>query len=154
MLHHLQAMKMTFLKLFFICMFKDPKLAEKWTNLAKNPKKNLTPRSSWSLFFPSVPHPPCPPPPTCFLSEHYGLLANPVPPVRTAPRLAVLQHVQQVLLEGVGARGELVPLLPDDIHAASLLLLLPSSLSRPWVGAGGLWNMAGVLQGHTGVTGP
>ena len=53
-LHHLQAIKMTFLKLFFICMFKDPKLAEKWTNLAENPKKPLTPRSSWSLFIPSL----------------------------------------------------------------------------------------------------
>ena len=28
-LHHLQAMKITFLKLFLICMFKDPSLAEK-----------------------------------------------------------------------------------------------------------------------------
>ena len=28
-------MKVTFLKLFLICMLKDPKLAEKWTNLAK-----------------------------------------------------------------------------------------------------------------------
>ena len=34
-LHNLQAMKMTFLKFFLICTFKDPKLAEKWTNLAK-----------------------------------------------------------------------------------------------------------------------
>ena len=33
-LHHLQAMKMTFLKLFFICMFNDPKLAKKWTTKA------------------------------------------------------------------------------------------------------------------------
>ena len=39
------------LELFLICTFKDPKLAGKWTNLAENPKKNLTPQSSWSLFF-------------------------------------------------------------------------------------------------------
>ena len=40
-LHHLQAMKMTVLELFLICTFKDPKLAEKWTNLAENPIKKL-----------------------------------------------------------------------------------------------------------------
>ena len=34
-------MKMTFLDLFLICTFKDPKLAEKWTNLAENPKKKV-----------------------------------------------------------------------------------------------------------------
>ena len=39
-LHHLQAMKMTFLELFLICTFEEPKLAEKLTNLAENPKKN------------------------------------------------------------------------------------------------------------------
>ena len=38
-LHHLQAMKMTYLELFLICTFKDPKLAEKRTKLAENPKK-------------------------------------------------------------------------------------------------------------------
>ena len=32
-------------------MFKDPNLAENFTNLPEN----LTPRSSWSLFFPSLP---------------------------------------------------------------------------------------------------
>ena len=47
-------MKMTFLVLFIICTFKDPKLAEKWTNLAGNPKQSWTPRSSWSSFFPSL----------------------------------------------------------------------------------------------------
>ena len=35
-------MKMTFLKLFLICTFKDPNLAEKFTNLAENLKKSLT----------------------------------------------------------------------------------------------------------------
>ena len=35
----MQAMKMTFLKLFLICMLKDPKMAEKWTNLTENPKE-------------------------------------------------------------------------------------------------------------------
>ena len=39
--HHLQAMKMTFLEVFLNCMFKDPKLAEKWTNLAENLNKQL-----------------------------------------------------------------------------------------------------------------
>ena len=34
-------MKMTFLKLFLICTFKDPKLVEKWTNFTENPKKKL-----------------------------------------------------------------------------------------------------------------
>ena len=32
-------MKMTFVKLFLICTFKDPKMAEKFTNLAENQKK-------------------------------------------------------------------------------------------------------------------
>ena len=36
MLHHLQAMKMILLKLFLICTFKDPNLAENLTNLAEN----------------------------------------------------------------------------------------------------------------------
>ena len=31
---------MTFLELFLICTLNDPKLAEKWTNLAENPKKS------------------------------------------------------------------------------------------------------------------
>ena len=35
-LHHLQAMKMIFLKLFVIGTFKDANLAEKLTNLAEN----------------------------------------------------------------------------------------------------------------------
>ena len=34
-------MKMTFLKLFLICTFIDPNLAEKITNLAENLKKKL-----------------------------------------------------------------------------------------------------------------
>ena len=32
---------MTFLELFLVCTFKDPKLAEKSTNLAENQKKKL-----------------------------------------------------------------------------------------------------------------
>ena len=40
-LHHLQAIKMTFLKLIFIGPFKDSRLAGKWTNLAENPKNML-----------------------------------------------------------------------------------------------------------------
>ena len=51
---HLQAIKMICLKLFLICKLKDPNLAKKLTNLAENLLKNLTPRSSWSLFFPSL----------------------------------------------------------------------------------------------------
>ena len=35
--------KMTFLELFLICIFKDIKLAEKWTNSAEIPKKSWTP---------------------------------------------------------------------------------------------------------------
>ena len=35
-LHHLQTMKMIFLKVFLTCTFKDPNLAEKFTNLAEN----------------------------------------------------------------------------------------------------------------------
>ena len=42
------------LKWFLICMFKDPNLAENLTNLAENLLKNWTPRSSRSLFFPSL----------------------------------------------------------------------------------------------------
>ena len=38
-LHHLQALKMTFLNLFLVCTFKDPQLAEKLTKFAVNPKK-------------------------------------------------------------------------------------------------------------------
>ena len=38
-LHHLQAMKMTFLELFLIFTFKNSKLAEKWTNLEKEKKQ-------------------------------------------------------------------------------------------------------------------
>ena len=53
-LHHLQAMKMTFLKLFLIFTFKGAKLAEKWTNLAENQNKSWTPWSLWSLFFASL----------------------------------------------------------------------------------------------------
>ena len=34
-LHHLWAMKMTFLKSFILCMFKEPNLAIKRTNLAE-----------------------------------------------------------------------------------------------------------------------
>ena len=44
-------MKMIFLELFLICMFKDPKLAEKWTNLAENPKKKGELREVHGLFF-------------------------------------------------------------------------------------------------------
>ena len=51
MLHHLHAMKMIFLKLFQISMFKNPNLADIFTNLAENQKISWTPRSSWSLFF-------------------------------------------------------------------------------------------------------
>ena len=47
-------MKMTLLKFFLICTFKEPNLAEKRTNLAGNLWKSWTPRSSWSLFFPSL----------------------------------------------------------------------------------------------------
>ena len=35
-LHHLHAMKLLFLNLFLICMFKDANLAEKLPNLAEN----------------------------------------------------------------------------------------------------------------------
>ena len=34
-------MKMTILELFLVCSFKDPKLAEKWTNLEENPDKKI-----------------------------------------------------------------------------------------------------------------
>ena len=34
-------MKMTFMKSFLICTFKDPKFAEKWSNLAENQKKKF-----------------------------------------------------------------------------------------------------------------
>ena len=51
MLHHLQAMNMIFLKVFLICMFNDPYLAENLTNLAENLEKSWTPQSSWSYFF-------------------------------------------------------------------------------------------------------
>ena len=50
---HLQAMKMIFLKLFLICTFKDPNLAENLTNL-KIFFLNLTLWSSRSSFFPSL----------------------------------------------------------------------------------------------------
>ena len=53
-LHHLQAMKMIFLKLFLSCTFKDPNLAENLKNLAIFFFFNLTSQSSWSLFFPSL----------------------------------------------------------------------------------------------------
>ena len=43
-LHHLQVMKIIFLKVFLICMFKDANLAENLLNC-------WTPWSSWSLFF-------------------------------------------------------------------------------------------------------
>ena len=42
-----------FFKLFIICTFKDPKLLENKLVWQKIQKKNWTPRSSWSLFFPS-----------------------------------------------------------------------------------------------------
>ena len=48
-------MKMTFPKLFHICMFKDPKLAEKWTDLAENPKKKGELRGVHGVRF--APHP-------------------------------------------------------------------------------------------------
>ena len=32
-------MEMTSLKLFLICMLKDPKMAKKWTNLTDDPKE-------------------------------------------------------------------------------------------------------------------
>ena len=50
-------MKMTLLKLFLICTFKDPNLADKLTNLVENLFKKFTPRSSWSSFFPSLVYP-------------------------------------------------------------------------------------------------
>jgi hypothetical protein len=50
-LHHLQAMKMTFWKLFLTCKSKNPNLAEKSTSLAENLLKSWTPWSSWSSFF-------------------------------------------------------------------------------------------------------
>ena len=43
-------MKMTFLKLFLICTFKDPNLAENLTNLADTPKK-LDPAGFMGLAF-------------------------------------------------------------------------------------------------------
>ena len=53
-LHHVQAMKIVFLKLFLICMFKDANLAEKLTNLAENLLKSWNQWSSWSSFFLSL----------------------------------------------------------------------------------------------------
>ena len=50
MLHHLQAMKIILLKLFRICMFKDPNLAENLTR-CQNSFFLRTPQSSWSSFF-------------------------------------------------------------------------------------------------------
>ena len=47
-------MKIICLKLFLICTFKDPNLAEDLTNLAENLLRNWTLRSLWSLFFPSL----------------------------------------------------------------------------------------------------
>ena len=44
---------MIFLKVLLICTFKDPNVAEIFTNLAVNIFLNVTPRSSWSLLFPS-----------------------------------------------------------------------------------------------------
>ena len=55
-LHHLQAMKITFVKLFFICTFKNLNLAEKFTNLANNLLKGWTLRSLLSSFFPCLNH--------------------------------------------------------------------------------------------------
>ena len=52
--HPLSTIKMTFLNLFLICTFKEQNLTEKRTNLAENLFKSSTPRSSWSLFFPSL----------------------------------------------------------------------------------------------------
>ena len=52
-MHHYHA-SFTVFKLFLICMIRSPNLAEKFTNLARNQTKNLTPRSSWSLFFPCL----------------------------------------------------------------------------------------------------
>ena len=48
---NLQPMKMLFFKVFLICMFKDPNLAENLTNLAVNLLKNWTQRNSLSFFF-------------------------------------------------------------------------------------------------------
>ena len=62
-------MKMTFLELFLNRLFKDPKLAENWTNLEENPKKSWAPQSSWNLFFPSLSH--------CGLDSHTETQANP-----------------------------------------------------------------------------
>ena len=44
-------MKITFLKLFLIRLFKDPKLAEKWTNLAEKKKKILNSAEFMELVF-------------------------------------------------------------------------------------------------------
>ena len=41
-------------KFFLIFIFKNPNLAEKFTNLADNLKKGWSPRSSWSSFFPCL----------------------------------------------------------------------------------------------------
>ena len=49
-LHHLQAMKMTFLKLFFICTFKDPKLRKNgpiWRQIQKKVELRLFHRVSF-----------------------------------------------------------------------------------------------------------
>ena len=42
------------LKLFLVCTFRDPNLAENFTNWVKNLLKYLTARSSWSLYFGSA----------------------------------------------------------------------------------------------------
>ena len=47
-------MKILFLKLFLISTFIDPNFVKYFTNLAENPLKTLTLRSSWSSFFPSL----------------------------------------------------------------------------------------------------
>ena len=48
-------MKTTFLEFFLICTLKDKKLAEKFTNLAENPKKKFNSAEFMEFVFPSLP---------------------------------------------------------------------------------------------------
>ena len=94
-LHHLQAMKMTFLDLFLFCIFKDLKLAEKWTNSAENPKKNWTLWSSWSSFFPSL---------TTMSVSNYSLVS---------------QYLE--FCQALASMGQIIFVLPDpSLHFASI----------------------------------
>ena len=53
-LHQLQAMKMIFLKSFLIFIFKNPNLADIFTNLTENLLKNIELRVHGVCFFPSL----------------------------------------------------------------------------------------------------